>query len=219
MYYPQALWRPGPPQKVWPAVNAGLGVVMHSMVGYMPGAFRILDDPNGGSWHFSVTQEGVVCQHYLLTASAWHAGTRLANERFIGIEHEGGYEPFDEPLTPAQKEASIKLVRWVMQQLGKPISIGHTLLLHSQVFATACPSGRIPLFDYGFEPEPPPPGPPEDDVQVRPLSQGETIDALNAIAEKFGGIITDQNAQGAYEVKNHPVVGPGKIATLFVRDA
>ncbi|MDP9239002.1 MAG: N-acetylmuramoyl-L-alanine amidase [Chloroflexota bacterium] len=156
MIYPLAAWRPGPASKAGyagVAGNSAEGVVCHSMAGYRDAAMRVLDDPQRrASWHFSVLQNGSVLQHYDSLAVAWHCGSREWNARLIGIEHEGGLEPEDEPLTNAQHDASVALVRWLAEQHGFPLIRRVGLWEHREVAPpsdpTACPSGRIPWQHY-----------------------------------------------------------------------
>lgn len=155
MRYPAAAMRPGPANKVNGGVNACRGVVCHSMVGYVRAALGELDNPlRRASWHYSVLQNGTVLAHYQDEAQTWHAGSSRNND-LIGIEHEGGFDPEDEPLTPAQRDASVALVRWLSQAHGFPLARGDGLFEHNEVSGspTACPSNRIPWDAYVEEPE------------------------------------------------------------------
>lgn len=160
-WYPAAqLQYAGPEFKQYPKPNAVDGVVLHSMVGGLVGAFaELLRADRKASWCFSVAKSGVVYQHYPLTASTWHAGSQRMNEKYVGIEHEGG--PIgneSEPLTPAQLDASVKLVWWIAQQGGWTPSrtTAQTLFEHNEVAPasspTACPSDRIPWSAYTAAP-------------------------------------------------------------------
>lgn len=176
MRYPEAIWYPGPAEKqgyAGTALNECRGVICHSMVGTFEGAKTRLEDvskdANGGytanaaaSWHFSVLQSGKVLQHYDSAAVAWHAGSRRYNALLIGIEHEGGFNPTNEPLTAAQAAASVALVRWLHQVHGKgpmeryPQAVSPDAFLlteHNEVYQTACPSHRIPWSQYTQEAE------------------------------------------------------------------
>lgn len=133
--------------------NSGQGVVCHSMVGYLGGAMTELDNLlRRASWHFSVLQNGVVLQHYDSAAVTWHCGSEQGNGRLIGIEHEGGFDPVDEPLTDAQRNASVALVHWLAGEHGFPLVRGAGLFEHNEVApptdATNCPSHRIPWDAY-----------------------------------------------------------------------
>ena len=134
-------------------VNRQRGVVCHSMVGSYAAALGELRNPNRqASWHFSVLKSGLVVQHAELTAQCWHAGSARNND-LIGIEHEGGLNPYNEPLTPAQLDASVALVRWLAKECPFPLVRGVGLLEHNEVSGspTACPSNRIPWDKYEEE--------------------------------------------------------------------
>lgn len=117
MIYPEAIWTPGPVEKTgYPGYTFNLcqGVVCHSMVGYKNGALAELYKlTRRASWHFSVLQNGQVLQHYDTELITWHCGSLYWNARLIGIEHEGGYNPTNEPLTVPQLESSVRLVKWL----------------------------------------------------------------------------------------------------------
>lgn len=162
MNYPNAIWRPGPAFKVNGGVNACHGVTMHSMVGPLSAALGELGKPERrASWHYSVCQNGTVYAHYADEAQTWHAGSARNND-LIGIEHEGGVNPYDEPLTFAQSEASVALVRWLSQKHGFPLVRGVGLYEHNEVTVapTACPSGRIPWQHYTVQ---------EEEAAMKPL--------------------------------------------------
>lgn len=156
MIYPPATQRPGPVSKQgYPglAFNACRGVVCHSMVGSYAGALGELDNlTRRASWHFSITKAGLVFQHYDTKAVTWHCGSKRENGLRIGIEHEGGLNPFSEPLTIVQRNASVALVRWLSQSHGFPLVRKVSLWEHNELAppsdATACPSNRIPWSYY-----------------------------------------------------------------------
>lgn len=153
--YPGAIARPGPNSKQNGGLNTTIGVVCHSMVGTFAGAMSRLDGfgpRNEASWHFSVLQNGQVYQHYDTLVQCWHAGSSY-NNTTIGIEHEGGYDPYDEPLTEAQRVASVNLVRWLSQKHGFALERGNGLWEHNEVSdkPTLCPSHRIPWAFYTEE--------------------------------------------------------------------
>lgn len=102
--------------------------------------------PDRASWHFSVLQDGRVFQHYPIESVAWHAGSKTWNEKLIGIEHEGGAEPFyGEPLTEPQYQATLRLTLWLLKTCRWPeFRVGVQGMEHNWVYSTACPSGRIP---------------------------------------------------------------------------
>ena len=147
--YNVAEWVPGPLVKTEPGSRVPSGVVCHSAVGYQGGLMSVLNGTRRASWHFSVLQDGTVWQHYDTLEVAWHA--QGANATCVGIEHEGGYQPADEPLTPAQLAASVKLVRWLAQEHGFGLVRKQTLWEHNDWWQTSCPSGRIPWDAYTEE--------------------------------------------------------------------
>ncbi len=149
--YPGAISHPGPASKVWPDVNTREGVIEHSLEGGLAAGLAQLDGAVEVSWHYTVAKDGRVYEHYPLTASCWHAGSHAQNARLIGVEHEG---VAGEPLTIAQRDASVKLTRWIAAQCGFPLTRHDHLLEHNEVFATACPSGRIPWGYYVPENDP-----------------------------------------------------------------
>ena len=157
MNYPPAVQRSGPGWKTgYPPIykNGGRGVVCHSMVGSYAGAMNRLASQDRASWHFSVTKAGTVYQHYRVDEITWHAGSPRWNQALIGIEHEGGAPGNEsEPLTPAQRDASVALVRWLSQQCGFPLVRRVGLWEHNELYQTACPSGRIPWQFYEEEEE------------------------------------------------------------------
>lgn len=147
IWYPEAALIPGP---AWKqnyfdcSARIGNGAVVHSMEGRWQAALARLDSSEQASWHFSLTYEGALMQHYPLEAVCWHAGG-YANRRWFGIECEGRA---GEPLTDAQVVALVKLLKWAAKErswsgfvLKKDTG---TLHEHNWYMATACPSGRIP---------------------------------------------------------------------------
>ena len=150
-WYPAAVRHPGPASKVWPEPNQHVGVICHSVEGYIAAALNELDDGNQPlSWHFTIDKQGTVYQHYDLSASCWHAGSHAQNNLLIGIEHEGVK---GEPLTEMQAAASVALVRWIASECGWAMSrapASRTLWEHREVPAsnTTCPNDRIPWSRY-----------------------------------------------------------------------
>jgi len=142
MRYPNATWRPGPPEKVNLQPRLGKGAVLHSMEGSLGAALGELDRPSRrASWHFSNPKQGPLLEHYDIGAVTWHAGYE-ANCKYVGIEHEG---VAGEPLTESQIANDVALLRWLAQQEGWVGFKRHvTLFEHSEFMATACPSNRIP---------------------------------------------------------------------------
>lgn len=158
---------PGPADKVYSQPNAAAGYIPHSMVGWRQGWYaRLFSTTRGAdgrytsyaaaSVHGSILQDGRVIQHYPFTASCWAAGSYEANTRFVSFENEGGYDPPSEPLTAAQVDANVRIIRDLAAWRGwtprRPTSLHDktaTLYEHRECTRfgsapTACPSGRIP---------------------------------------------------------------------------
>lgn len=148
-YYPLVEQQPGPDGNVWPEQNACEGVIMHSAEGDWSAGSSPTDTmvQRGVSWHFTIFKDGAVEQHYPLSASCWHAGSRKQNARLIGIEHEGRT---GEPLTEAQVTAGVALLRWLSVTCQWPaLRRSVTLYEHREVNpGTTCPNGRIPWARY-----------------------------------------------------------------------
>jgi N-acetyl-anhydromuramyl-L-alanine amidase AmpD len=164
--YPNAHAEPGPAFKQNGGKNKCRGVVCHSMVGSYAAARGELMNPNRrASWHYSVLKDGSVISHYPDEAQTWHCGS-VRNNDLIGIEHEGGLNPHNEPLTRRQADASVNLVRWLGQTHHFPLVRHVSLWEHNEVSdaPTACPSGRIPWVQYSEE---------EDDMAITMAACGD----------------------------------------------
>jgi hypothetical protein len=145
-FYPQAVQMPGPWQKQGYGdlrTRTLKGAVVHSMEGNWQSAIARLDSTAEVSWHFSITLDGIVLQHYPLSSICFHAGF-YANCRWAGIECEGRA---GEMLTPQQVKALVYLLIWMANEEGWPgFKLEHdtgTLHQHRWYCATACPSDRI----------------------------------------------------------------------------
>ncbi len=154
---PFAVQRYGPAWKMGGYTGLGLtapkvGEIKHSAVGFLPGIFTQLDGPAQVSWHFTISYDGTIYQHYPVAGICWHSGSARWNIDTVGIEHEGGAPGNEsEPLRDAQVTATTRLTRWLAEQFGRtgdysryPDSAQWWLTEHRQIHATACPSGRIP---------------------------------------------------------------------------
>lgn len=176
MRYPGATWRPGPANKQGYSDgnrNRIEGIVLHSMDGfYATGGINILD--NGPtSWHFSITSDGKVFQHYELEAVCWHAGDANQNRRLIGIEHEGVHSFRLDPITEAQIQASVALCQWIANiPQAWPIVRGQTIYEHRDLGTSECPGERFtPVWSRWTGQQPPLPGTPAP-VDTRDLANG-----------------------------------------------
>jgi hypothetical protein len=159
---------PGPATKVWPGTNTLELLVGHSMEGWWAtGGATVLADPNGGSWHGTLLQDGRLLQHYPLGACPWASGNELANRRGVAFEMEGLAR--DNPPTAAQQASGHRLLADLAAYSGRryhyepppagpayktplptlPAGEGR-LVQHCEVSTwmspnagpTACPSGR-----------------------------------------------------------------------------
>lgn len=118
MRYPGAQWKPL-------SINYRAGgcdprfIILHIMVGTLAGTDSWFRNPAAQvSAHFGVGKSGTVYQWVDTNDTAWHAAA--ANDRAIGIEHEG--QPGDS-LTPAQIEADTKICAWAHKAHGIPLTI------------------------------------------------------------------------------------------------
>ncbi len=119
------------------------GAVLHSAEGDNQASKDVLLGPIMSSWQFYICRDGTILQHMDSLRVAWHTKTRFGriNKTFWGIEAEG---IAGEPLTDAQVESSIRLIRWLWAEHGLWEFSRQTLREHNEFTATACPSGRIP---------------------------------------------------------------------------
>ena len=158
---------PGPPDKVYSAVNAVEGYVPHSAVGYLSGWLSRLYSterlPNGRYSPYAaasitgwIPYTGKVIQHYPFTASCWGSGSAYPNTHFPAFENEDS-APGDEsePLTDFQLEMNEQIIfeladwkGWVPKRPKGPSDVSATLYEHKECIRwgsryTACPSGRM----------------------------------------------------------------------------
>ena len=114
---------PGPVEKQYSQPNSAMGYVPHSAVGFYGGwesrLFDMSRDPDTGQFtkyaaasvHGWIAYDGAVTQHYPFTASCWASGNFHANTNFVAFENEGGYSPHNEPLTPQQESANVRVIQ------------------------------------------------------------------------------------------------------------
>lgn len=162
---------PGPGDKQYTEPNAAIGYIPHSAVGYYQGWLgRLVSQDklaNGqysvyaaASVHGFVHYDGRVTQHYPLNVSCWANGSRYSNTHFVAFETEGGYDPVDEPLTQAQVDSHLRIIRdwagwrgivnFTRPKGGNDASANlweHDEMTRFGSAPTACPSHRIP-WDY-----------------------------------------------------------------------
>lgn len=86
-----------------------LGVVMHTMVGNLPGTIATFNNPQReASAHFGIDQNGHI--HQFGPVNGWKAFAQVAgNSNYYSIEHADNANP-DNPLTDAQMTASAQVV-------------------------------------------------------------------------------------------------------------
>ncbi|MPZ48142.1 MAG: SpoIID/LytB domain-containing protein [Dehalococcoidia bacterium] len=214
---------PGPLDKCYTAVNRGIGYVPHSAVGFYGGwASRLFSGERradgrytayaAASVHGWVAYDGSVTQHYPLSASCWASGSEYPNTNFIAFENEGGFDPEDELLTPAQVQANARIIRELAAWRGwpeirRPHDDGDTaarLYEHHECVRwgsapTACPSRRIPwdsilaALGEGTSPAPAPQPAPGRTVIVH-LETG--VDAVMDIDEYAQGVLPYEMGSG-----------------------
>jgi len=113
----------------WPCPNgasgsgAMSGVLMHTMVGDLPGTVAWFNNPQAqASAHFGIAESGEIWQFGPIGKGwiAWHAAE--ANATWYGIEHADNGNPAN-PLTPAQITAAAQLVECLSAFAGFPLQI------------------------------------------------------------------------------------------------
>jgi len=105
-----------------------LGVVMHTMVGNLPGTDTVFMDPSyQASAHFGIAQDGTTYQWVNVRGGvAWHVMD--GNFNWYGIEHADNGNPGN-PLTDAQLSASAQLVELLSRDnVGRfPLQVCNTV--------------------------------------------------------------------------------------------
>jgi len=147
---------PGPTNKKEPGKNLSLGIVFHSMEGWLSGSLAELAKPErSASWLFSVALDGTLYQHYPVTVSCWASGNYFANTRYWSIETEG-VQPT--PVNGPQSETLRRIIAEWEDYSGlvanRLAGNTQTLFLHREVATivspnaggTACPSQRYNSF-------------------------------------------------------------------------
>jgi hypothetical protein len=113
----------------FPCVNgswgsgAMMGVVMHTMVGDLPGTVAWFNNPQAqASAQFGIAQDGTIHQFGPIGKGwiAWHCAA--GNAEWYGIEHADNGNP-DNPLTDAQLTSSAQLVECLSAYAGFPLAI------------------------------------------------------------------------------------------------
>ena len=151
-----AVRRDGPSWKAYPYGNYGLGIVWHSMEGWLSGSLAELDKPSRyASWMFSLDLDGTLYQHYPVNTSCWASGNEFANVNWWSCELSGVQSM---PINPKQLSTALSLIsEWESYsglqayRSGDPST--QTMHEHREVDTistpnagpTACPSGRYTL--------------------------------------------------------------------------
>lgn len=112
----------------WPCPNGHYGMgevrglIMHTMVGNLPGTIQVFNNPSyGASAHFGISQAGHIHQFGPVGDwVAWHIAA--GNPYWIGVEHADDGDP-DNPLTEAQLTASAQIVEAVSAHYGTPLRV------------------------------------------------------------------------------------------------
>ncbi|HMF14663.1 MAG TPA: N-acetylmuramoyl-L-alanine amidase [Gemmataceae bacterium] len=113
----------------FPCVNgsygsgAMMGVVMHTMVGNLPGTISVFNKPSyQASAHFGIAQDGHIHQFGPI-GKGWIAWAQEAgNQAWYSIEHADNANP-NNPLTDAQMTASAQVVECLSAFAGFPLQI------------------------------------------------------------------------------------------------
>lgn len=101
--------------------SAVQGVIMHTMVGNLPGTDSVFMNPSfGASAHFGISQTGQVIQWVPLGSGAWHIVS--GNGHWYGIEHADNADPHN-PITEAQAFASAQIVQALSQAAIFPLQV------------------------------------------------------------------------------------------------
>ena len=193
-----AIKRPGPAGKVYAEKNQSLGLVTHSVEGWLNGAFGELDNPNrAASWHFTNAIDGRFFQHYPVTASCWASGNRPANTMYWAVESEGVAPA---PLNDVQIANMTRLCKEFEAYTGREATRSEalrTVYMHREVATayspnagpTACPSERYAPFFFVLDMA----QEQEDDMVTR-----EEFDALKAVVDRINieAVILGPDAQG-----------------------
>ena len=103
------------------------GVVMHTMVGNLPGTIATFNDPaTQVSTHFGIAQDGSVHQFGPI-GKGWIAWGQMAgNDAWYSIEHADDGNPGN-PLTDAQLTASAQLLELLSRFAGFPLQVTNSV--------------------------------------------------------------------------------------------
>ena len=101
------------------------GVVMHTMVGNLPGTISVFNNPGyQASAHFGIDQNGHI--HQFGPVNGWVAWAEEAgNENWYSIEHADNGNP-NNPLTDAQVTASARVVEALSGFASFPLRVANS---------------------------------------------------------------------------------------------
>jgi hypothetical protein len=107
--------------------GAMMGVVMHTMVGNLPGTVAVFNDPHAAvSAHFGIAQDGSVHQFGPI-GKGWIAWAEMAgNAAWYSIEHADNGNTGN-PLTAAQLTASAQIVEVLSGYAGFPLQVSDSV--------------------------------------------------------------------------------------------
>jgi hypothetical protein len=103
------------------------GVIMHTMVGNLPGTITVFNEPSfQASAHFGIDQQGNIHQFGPI-GKGWIAWAEVAgNLTWYSIEHADDGNP-DNPLTAAQIRASAQIVEMLSSFAGFPLQVANSV--------------------------------------------------------------------------------------------
>lgn len=195
------------------AVPSGvIGVIMHTMVGDLPGCNNEFMNPNAQvSAHFGIDQQGNVIQWVPVNgAVAWAECS--ANHNFYSIEHADHGNPHN-PLTDAQMVASAQIVECLGRFGNFPLDVADTTTTEGYNkhntgglawCGHSCPDFPFPGAPFarsgqrqhilnlakairaGTTPPPPPPPPPVNEPTIQQGSTGAAVRLLQQLLNAHG---------------------------------
>ena len=101
------------------------GVVMHTMVGNLPGTIVIFNEdrgPDSSSAHFGIAQDGLIHQFIPVGKSLYSWAQEAGNDTWYSIEHADNGNTAN-PLTDAQLVASAQLLDVLSRFAGFPLQV------------------------------------------------------------------------------------------------
>jgi hypothetical protein len=125
------------------ANRAPVGVVIHwSVTSDLTAIDNVFNGTREASAHYGVGDSLPVHQYVRERDIAWHAGDWAANQKYLGVEHVGGWgpDPTANPPSRATLENSAWLLAYFADKYGwGELRRGVNVFLHNQFTATMCP--------------------------------------------------------------------------------